>query len=449
MTPTRRYQTPPNDPLHSATRKARSHLGPFLALMFAISILDRSNVGFAKDALRIDSHIGDSAFAFGAGIFFIGYAVFEVPSNLILHRVGAKIWLSRIMVTWGIASALMMFAHNEISFYILRFLVAVAEAGFSPGVILYSTYWFPKGERSRALGVYYMGLPAALALGSAISGALMEESQGFLGLRNWQWMFLVEGLAASIVGIIAFFYLDSKPRDAKWLSHDERDALEGALVLEGKTSVRHDPQHRFTALWNLQVARFIAIYFAIQIGIYGVIFYLPARIATLTGSEIGWRVGLLVAIPWLSALLALRPITGLADKVGKHRQFAISMLTLAVVGLAWSTQTERFLFVLLAFCVATIGFVVVQPIFWALPTAYLSGVAGAGGIALIGAFGNLGGFVAPSLKTAAEKSLHNQGAGMFSLACAGAVGVVLLMFVDNGARVTSATRSDARPIRTR
>src|ERR1700761_626189 len=180
-------------PLQSAVRKARARLGPFLALMFSIAILDRSNVGFAREALRVDSHIGDAAFALGAGIFFIGYGLFEVPSNLILHRVGAKVWLSRIMITWGLASAAMMFAHGERSFYLLRFLVGAAEAGFSPGVVLYTTYWFPNRERSRALGVYYMGLPAALALGSALSGALMQAMGGVLGLRNWQWMFLIEG----------------------------------------------------------------------------------------------------------------------------------------------------------------------------------------------------------------------------------------------------------------
>jgi MFS family permease len=407
--------------------------------MFAISILDRSNVGFAKEALKVDSHIGDSAYAFGAGIFFIGYAVFEVPSNLILHRVGAKIWLSRIMVTWGIASALMMFAHSEISFYILRFIVGVAEAGFSPGVILYSTYWFPARERSQTLGIYYMGLPAALALGSALSGLLMQAMEGLLGLRNWQWMFLVEGLAASAVGIVAFFYLVSRPRDASWLSAGERSALEEAVALDQSTRPNVDHQGAFAALWNLQVARFIAIYFTIQIGIYGVIFYLPSQVAQLTGREIGWRVGLLVAIPWFCALLALRPITRLADRSGKHRQFAIMMVCIAVAGLACSTHAGRVITFLPLLCAAIIGFVVVQPIFWILPTEYLSGTAAASGIALIGAFGNLGGFVAPMLKTAAEKSLHNQHAGMLSLACASAAGAVLLMTMNDEARTHPAT----------
>ncbi len=423
--------------LKRALRKARFRLGPFLALMFAISILDRSNVGFAREALKVDAHIGDTAFALGAGIFFIGYAIFEVPSNLILHQVGARVWLSRIMVTWGIASALMMFAHNEVFFYVLRFMVGVAEAGFSPGVILYSTYWFPSRERGKALGIYYMGLPAALVLGSALSGMLMQVMKGYFGLRNWQWMFLIEGLTASVVGIIAFFYLVSKPCDAKWLTSTERDVLERELSLEELKKLQHGPKTSLSALSDLRVLRFVAIYFAIQVGINGVIFYLPSRVSEITGTEVNSKVGLLVAIPWLCALVTLRMITGFADRMGKHRQLAISMLFLATFGIACSTQTTHLASTLLSFSIAAIGFVVVQPLFWTLPTAYLSGTVAASGIAVIGAFGNLGGFVAPTLKTAAEKIFHSQEAGMLSLACVAACGIILLASINGHSSVES------------
>jgi len=426
----RSFNNAEGEELKRAVQKARSRLGPFLAVMFAISILDRSNVGFAREALKIDAHIDDTAFAFGAGIFFIGYSVFEIPSNLILHRVGAKVWLSRIMVTWGIASALMMFAHNEVSFYVLRFVVGVAEAGFSPGVILYSTYWFPSRERGKALGIYYMGLPAALALGSVLSGTLMQVMKGYFGLRNWQWMFLIEGLAASFVGIISFFYLANKPRNAKWLTPAERDALERELSSESSQRLKQSPNTLFSALRDICVIRFMAIYFAIQVGIYGVIFYLPSRIAEITGSEINSRVGFLVSIPWLCALVSLPLITGFADKSCKHRRFAILMLSLATVGIALSTQTSRLEFTVLAFCISAIGFVVVQPVFWTLPTAYLSGRGAASGIAFIGAVGNLGGFVAPTLKTATERIFHSQQAGMLSLACTAASGIILLASMD-------------------
>lgn len=425
--------------LANAVRKARIRLSPFLALMFAVSILDRSNVGFAKGALRADAHIGDAAFALGAGIFFISYAIFEVPSNLILQRVGAKMWLSRIMVTWGIASALMMFVHGNLSFYALRFLVGAAEAGFSPGVVLYCTYWFPSRDRGRALGIYYVGLPAALVLGSALSGLLMQVTNGYLGLRNWQWMFLIEGLTASLIGIVAFFYLTSKPRDAMWLTANERDALEAALADEEMQKDKHrDP---FATLKDLRVLCFIAIYFAIQVGIYAVIFYLPSRVADLAGTKINSRVGLLVAIPWLCALLSLRIVTSFADRSGRHRQSAVAMLLLATLGIAASTQTSGMASTLFAFCFACVGFVVVQPLFWTLPTAYLSGTAAAGGIAVIGAFGNLGGFVAPTLKTAAEHYFHSQSAGSLVLACVAAAGVVLLLSIGDDSAKPSTTIS--------
>lgn len=429
-----------HDPLASAVSKARLRLAPFLALMFALSMLDRSNVGFVKQALMVDANIGNAAYALGAGIFFIGYAVFEIPSNLILHRVGARVWLSRIMVTWGLASAAMMFAHDETSFYVLRFILGVAEAGFSPGVILYSTYWFPASQRGKALGVYYFGLPVALVLGGPVSGLLLDVMGGQLGLRNWQWMFVIEGLAASVVGVIAFFYLVSKPRDAKWLNADEKTALEAAIAAEDNQKTAHGPATALSALGNWQVLRFVAIYFAIQVSVYGVIFYLPTRISELTGTAIGAKVGLLTAIPWLCALIALRLITGIADARGKQREFAMAMLAMAATGIALSTLGHELVPVLMAFCLATVGFVVVQPLFWTLPTAYLSGTAAASGIALIGALGNLGGFIAPTLKTAVESAFHSQQAGMLALAIAGAVGVLLLMSVGARARRDSALR---------
>lgn len=378
--------------------KARLRLTPFLALMFALSMLDRSNVGFVKQALMVDSNIGNAAYALGAGIFFIGYAVFEIPSNLILHRVGARVWLSRIMITWGLASAAMMFAHDETSFYVLRFILGVAKAGFSPGVILYSTYWFPASQRGKALGV------------------------------------------SSVVGVIAFFYLVSKPRDAKWLSADEKAALEAAMAAEDNHKIAHGPATALSALGNWQVLRFVAIYFAIQVSVYGVIFYLPTRISELTGTAVGAKVGLLTAIPWFCALVALRFITGIADAKGKQREFAMAMLAMAATGIALSTLGHELVPVLLAFCLATVGFVVVQPLFWTLPTAYLSGTAAASGIALIGALGNLGGFIAPTVKTAVESAFHSQQAGMLALAIAGMIGVLLLKSVGAHARRTSALR---------
>lgn len=412
-------------PLDSALTKSRRRIIPFVALMFAMAIIDRSNVGYAKLALQADTGIGDAAFALGAGIFFIGYALFEVPSNLILHRIGARIWLSRIMVTWGLVSAAMMFAQSEMSFYILRFLLGVAEAGLSPEVVLYLTYWFPHRHRGAAYGLYYFGVPASLLLGGPVSGWLLEM-HGVFGLRNWQWMFVVEGLLASVIGVIAFFYLPNRPRDARWLTRDEKTALHKAIEQEETDKKEHSPSSWKAALVNPKVMYFVLIYFTIQVSVYGVLFYLPARIAQLLGTKIGFEVGMLTAIPWLFTLGALFMVTRYADRTGKHRQLAVAMLLLAAVGIAGSTVIESIVPVLFAFGLAAAGFITVQPLFWTLPTRYLGGVAAASAIALIGALGNLGGFLAPTLKTYMEQTFANPHAGMYTLATVALLGAGLL-----------------------
>jgi len=411
--------------IESAIAKCRWKLLPFLALMFALAMIDRSNVGFAKAALQTDVGLSNAAFALGAGIFFIGYAIFEVPSNLMLHRVGARLWLSRIMVTWGLVSAAMMFTRDETTFYVLRFLLGVAEAGFSPGVILYLTYWFPARRRGQAIGIYYFGLPMALMLGSPLSGWLLEMHDMF-NLTNWQWMFLVEGLAAVVVGIIALFYLKSKPQDAPWLTREEKVALSQELEAEDKLKLAHGPTNLLGLMRNKRVLKFILIYFSVQVSVYGVIFYLPTRIAELLGTKVGLEVGMFISLPWLCAAIAMYFVTRYADRRGAHLKMAMCMLGMAALGIAASALLNSFAPVLLAFCFAAAGFVTVQPLFWTLPTGYLGGVAAAGGIALIGSMGNIGGFVAPMLKANMEVWFTDPRAGMLSLSAAGLVGVYLL-----------------------
>jgi MFS family permease len=428
--------------LTNAVRRSRMRLSPFLALMFAISILDRSNVGFARNALKVDANIGDASFALGAGIFFISYALFGLPSNLILHRVGAKFWLCCIMVTWGIASALMMFVHGDLSFYALRFLVGATEAGFSPGVVLYITYWFPSRDRGKALGIYYIGLPAALILGSILSGYLMQATGGQLGLRNWQWMFLVEGLMASLVGIIAYFYIPSKPHDAPWLSQAECREIESALAEE---EIKKDRGGNAPSTFKTsRVISLIAIYFAVQVNIYVVIFYLPSRVAEVVGSQVNSEVGFFVALPWLCALLSLHLVTGFADKKGWHRQSAAAMLLVAAFGMAASTLVTGMTATMIAFSAAAVGLIVVQPLFWTLPTSYLKGAKAAGGIAVISTIGNLGGFAAPTLKTAAELHFHSQKAGSLVLAVFAIFGSLLLFCMERKATPSNSLPTEVR-----
>jgi MFS family permease len=223
--------------LARAIRTATWRLVPFLLLLYVLAFLDRANVGFAKQALLVETGLSEAAYAFGAGLFFIGYAVLEVPSNLMLHRIGARVWLCRIMVTWGLISAAMMFAWTPTAFCLLRFLLGVAEAGFFPGVVLYLTYWFPSRARGRVMGLFYFGAPLAFIFGGPLSGLLMDLN-GALGLRGWQWMFLIEGLAASVVGVWTYWYLPNRPAEAAWLNDPERQALQTAVEAEEASNTR-------------------------------------------------------------------------------------------------------------------------------------------------------------------------------------------------------------------
>ncbi|NML30351.1 MFS transporter [Paraburkholderia antibiotica] len=413
--------------LDSAIAKARTRLLPFLILMYVLAFIDRANVGFAKNVLQADTGLSDAAFAFGAGIFFVGYALFEVPSNLLMYRFGARIWMSRIMVTWGVVSACTALVDSATSFYVLRTLLGIAEAGFFPGIILFLSNWFPAKTRSQTMGLFYFGFPLALLLGSPVSGLLLDAGNPF-GLHPWQWLFVVEGLAASVVGVIAYFYLTDRPGDASWLDADERQALDNALRHEDRQKLAHGPSSVLAALRDSRVLFCSLIYFAVQMSVYGVVFYLPTRIAGLaSGGHVGVEVGLLTAIPWIAALIGTFCITRFADRHGHHRRWAAAMLALAALGIAASAMTSSVAVAIAAFCVAAIGFVCVQPLFWTLPTGYLGGAAAAGGIALINSIGNLGGFVAPNLKGLAEHLAGSSRAGMFSLAVVGLIGALLLL----------------------
>lgn len=425
-----------NPDLQSALSKAKYKLMPLIMLMFALSMLDRSNLGYVKSFIEIDAGISATAYAFGAGIFFIGYAVFEIPSNLILHRVGARLWLSRIMVSWGIVTMCMVFIKDETSFYILRFLLGVTEAGFSPGVILYMTYWFPAKYRSQAYGLYYLGVPIALMFGGPISGALLELPT-IWGFKGWHWMFLVEGGITVIVGIFAFFWLVSKPNEAKWLSDNEKRAVAAAFAEEAMGTPEKTPMSLKSTFTNLRVWQFVGVYFAIQMSVYGVLFYLPTKIASLLGTKVGLEVGLYTSIPWIFTLLMIPIATRYADKNRNWQKMAMVMLFLAALGMVLSTTTSNIFLFMMVISVAICGFIVVQPLFWNLPTQFLSGRALAGGTALIGAMGNLGGFVAPQMKNGAEQFFNNGYAGYVSLAVVGLIGVLLLALLKKPAQANT------------
>ena len=409
----------------TATRKALKRLLPFLLLMYVIAFIDRTNIGFAEESLEIHAGLSTAAYAFGAGLFFIGYAVFEVPSNLIMHRVGARWWMARIMITWGIVAALFMFTTGPTMFYILRFLLGVAEAGFFPGVILYLTYWFPRRRRAQATALFYMGLPIANIVGGPLSGALMELD-GFLGLWGHQWMFMIEGLIAVLVGVVAFFYLTDRPAKAAWLTEAERTELQATLDAEAAEKEEARPLTWWRALLNGRILYFCAVYFTIQVSVYGLTFFLPRQIAGIAGRDVGLAVGLLFAIPWIVGLAANFFSGRFADRSGNYRDVATTLLIISGIGLLVTGLLGNPVLVMAGLCLAAVGFCSAQPIFWSIPTSYLSGAALASSVGLINGVGNLGGFVAPNLRVWVVETFGTESAGLLMLAAMPFLGALLL-----------------------
>lgn len=398
-------------------------LMPILLLMYVLAFIDRTNVGFAKEAFQAQTGIGNAAYALGASIFFVGYAFLEVPSNLLLQRFGGRIWLSRIMVSWGLVSAAMFLARGEKSFYLLRFLLGIAEAGFFPGVVFYLTKFYPEAFRARAMGLFYVGAPLSFILGGPISGALLQLD-GAMGLAGWQWLFLVEGLLAALVGAIAFFMLPNGPQEARWLTPAEKLSLQAQLQQEHGT-----PHHigLLRALRSGPVLWLGTIYLLIQMSVYGLVFFLPSQIAAIIGRSVGWQVGLLSVLPWTAALAATLILPTLADRTGRHALVAGLTFAAAGIGLAGSAWGHGTVILLASLSLAAAAFIAVQPVFWALASQHLPKAQAAGAIALINALGAAGSFLAPNVRVAIEGALHSSTAGMFALAFLCFLGAAMIL----------------------
>lgn len=413
----------------SATRKAFAKLLPFLILMYIVAFLDRSNIGSAKQALHADMGVSDAMFAFGAGVFFVGYALFEIPSNLILYRVGARKWMARIMVSWGLVSAAMMFTQGNLSFVLLRMLLGITEAGFFPGIMLYLTFWFPERERTRVLGVFYFGYPLAMTFGNPLSGALFNLD-GLLGLAGWQWMFLIEGGLAVVMGIATWFVLPDRPSDVDWLSAEEKLTL--STVLEREAEAKEGTNQHGASLGALlhssKLLQFLALYMVMQIASYGVVFYLPEQVSTILHEKIGFRVGLVSGIPWAVAILSTYVVTRLVQKHDAPRLGLLVCLAAAALGLVISGSHSGPV-AILGLCIAAAGVVTVQAVFWNFPLAHFTGVQAAGAIALINALGNLGGFAAPNIRSFASHLWETPVAGLYAVAISGVVGLAIALFL--------------------
>jgi hypothetical protein len=410
--------------LATAVRKAARRLVPFLLLLYVLAFLDRVNVGYARQAFLRDTGLGEEAYAFGAGVFFVAYALLEIPSNMVLVRVGARAWIGATMITWGAISAAMMIAWSAPVFYSLRFLLGAAEAGFFPGMIWYLGSWFPARVRGGMFGIFYFGAPLAQIFGGPISGLLLDMN-GRGALRGWQWMFLVEGALAVLVGAWTCARLPSSVAKAGWLSAGERGALQAELEAEermtegaGKGAAQDPGRGR---VWRLGI-----IYALIQLSFYGVAFYLPSQVSGLLGRNIGFVVGLVSAVPWLCALAAAYAVPRLAARTGRGGATAGAALIAGAVGIALSATPNPVLG-LTGLCMAAAGLIGAQPIFWTFPAGAFSGRGAAVRIALINSLGAVGGFLAPNLKVLAEGATGLINAGSTALAGATLLGAMLMM----------------------
>ncbi|MBF6033735.1 MFS transporter [Pseudomonas sp. P155] len=412
--------------LARAAAKVKRHVLPLFVVMFIVNYIDRVNIGFVRSHMETDLGIGAAAYGLGAGLFFVGYALFEVPSNMLLQRYGARVWLTRIMFTWGAAAMAMAFVRGETSFYVLRFILGAAEAGFFPGIIYYFTQWLPASERGKTMAVFLSGSAIASVISGPVSGALLHISG--LGLHGWQWMFLIEGAASVVLCAFVWFWLQSHPRQAKWLSEEEREALVAAIAEEqrAREAVQVAKPSMFKLLADRQIALFCFIYFSIALTIYGATFWLPSMIKKM-GNLGDFQVGLLNSIPWIISIVAMYGFAAMAGKWKFQQAWVALTLVIAAIGMFMST-TGGPIFAFVAICFAAIGFKAASALFWPIPQSYLDARIAAAVIALINSIGNLGGFVAPTAFGILEETTGSIEGGIYGLAATSLVAAVVIFF---------------------
>ncbi|CAG2161298.1 MFS transporter [Cupriavidus numazuensis] len=408
----------------TAYRKVAWRLVPLLFLCYIVAYLDRVNVGFAKLQMLADLQLSETVYGLGAGIFFLGYFLFEVPSNLILHRFGARRWIARIMVSWGLLSAAMMLVKSPTSFYVLRFLLGVAEAGFFPGIILYLTYWFPAQRRTRVTSLFLAAIPVSGIVGGPLSGWILKYMAGTAGLAGWQWMFVLQGLPTVLVGVLVLKYLDDHPSAARWLSRDERDRIAHDIAAE---QAQKAETHVGAVLKSGRVWVLALVYFAFVSGLYGVSFWLPSIIRGM-GVADPLQIGLLSAVPWACGVVAMYFVAGSADRHLEQRWHAALAALTGAAGLVLAVAMHGNQWLALAgLTLATMGILATLPVFWGLPTMLLGGAGAAAGIALINSFGNLSGFSAPFLVGLIHDATHSTDAGLYMLAAWLVAGAALVL----------------------
>ncbi|MCJ2038753.1 MFS transporter [Methylobacterium sp. J-059] len=405
---------PSKDFVEQTYTKVFWRLVPFLMLCYVVAYLDRVNVGFAKLQMSQDLGFSETVYGFGAGVFFVGYFLFEVPSNVILHRVGARIWIARIMVTWGIISGAFLFVNSATTFYVMRFLLGLAEAGFYPGVILYTTAWFPAHRRAKVIAVFMAAIPVSGIFGNPLSGWIMDAFNGAHGLAGWQWMFVIEAVPAVLVGIAVFFYLDNRASEAKWLTDPEKAVIERDIAADnvGKET---SPHSIATVFRNGRVWFMSFIYFCFVTGQYGLTFWMPTLVKA-TGVQGNLNIGLISAIPFLFAVFVMILLGRSADRMRERRWHLIVPALCGAVGFVVAATAGSTVIAIMALSIAAGGVLTCAPLFWSMPTAFLSGAGAAAGIALINSVGNLAGFASPYVIGALKDYSGNTATGMYALA---------------------------------
>jgi D-galactonate transporter len=395
----------------NAYRKTAWRLMPFLMLCYLCAYLDRVNVGFAKLQMMNDLALSEAVYGLGAGMFFIGYFLCEVPSNIILHKVGARRWIARIMITWGIISGLFAFVETAWQFYLLRFLLGIAEAGLAPGLLLYLTYWFPSYRRAKMTVLWFIAIPLSGMIGGPLSGWIMDRFNGFHGWTGWQWMFVIEAIPTVVVGLLVLSYLKDGVKDAHWLDDDEKKLINTELAEDAQHKVTHASAGAFIRdrrLWLLA-----SIYFCVVMGQYAITFWLPTLVRN-AGIADATHIGLLTSLPYCCAIVAML----LAGRSGdRHRErrwhLAIPMMA-GAVGLSLAALLGTHISAsILSLCLAAAGILSASSMFWMLPTNFLGGVSAAAGIAAVNSFANLAGFCSPYLIGWITTSTGSSAIGMY------------------------------------
>ena len=387
---------------------------PLIMLCYVVAYLDRVNVGFAKLQMSQALNFSETVYGLGAGIFFIGYFLFEVPSNLLMNKIGARIWIARIMITWGLISGAFAFVQTPTQFYVMRFLLGLAEAGFYPGIILYLTYWYPSHRRARIVAMFMAAIPISGIFGNPLSGWIMSAFHDHSGWQGWQWMFVIEAVPAVLVGLLVLWKFDDSIRKAKWLSEEEKQILETNIAADNKGKAEHPGIGKVFS--DLRVWGMSLIYFAFVMGQYGLTFWMPTLVKN-AGVKDTLMVGVLSAIPYVCAAITMVLIGRSADARRERRWHLVVPAMMGAVGFAVvATAGNNVTLSIVFLSLAAAGVLTCAPLFWSLPTAFLQGTAAAAGIAAINSVGNLAGFVSPYMIGALKDMTGSTATGMYALA---------------------------------